>query len=69
MNPNGYHLCEIWMDYQMCNNVGLIKGLVPKNTRIWKKKSVEKPRTEAFQTSKDNKSEHKELEDHEKPSI
>ena len=51
------------------NYVGLIKGLVPKNTRIWKKISIEKPRTEAFQTSKDNKSEHKELEDHEKPSI
>ena len=38
------------------NYVGLIKGLVPKNRRIWKQKIVEKPTTEAVQTSKDNKS-------------
>ena len=49
--------------------MGLIKGLVPKNTRIWKQKIVEKPTTEGVQTFKYNKSEHKELEYHERPSI
>ena len=44
------------------------KYLVPKDTKVWKKKSMENPSTEAVQ---DNKSKDKELdhEDHERSSI